>query len=211
MRTFDPLTFDVLQEIRGCALCERDRFITQAGKQPGKFRSYATKLIAICLCQGAAQHFVDLQEPTDLDNTVFVPQDKIDEKGYQVLPSGRVISGVNDIDVCIFFEHDDGVQIRNVGHCIKTDRAAFPGLGERRVDFLKKGIRRQVIENAKSLERFEIIRSYVRNTPHGQQHLSRKSVVGLYPDEVFGHVLWRTLRLVSERVEGPCSVAHAVP
>lgn len=198
MRTFEPLAFNALTEIRECALPELERFITEAGDPPGKFRRYEPKLIAICLCQGAAQHFVDLQDAPDFDNTVLVPGNEVDEKGYQVLPSGRVISGVNDIDVWFFFEHDEAVPIPNRRHCMKSVTASFAGLGERRVDFLKKGVRPTVMEKARSLDRFEIIRSYMRNTPHGQQYLSRKSVVGLRPDEVFGQVLWRTLRRVSE-------------
>jgi len=200
MRIFEPLNFDALREIRDCSLREVDRFVTQAGSPPGKFRCYEAKLVAICLCQGAAQHFIDAQDAPHFDNTEFVPETEIGEKGYQVLPNGRVISGVNDIDVCIFFQHDDAVPIPNRRHCMKSIKALFSGLGHRRVDFLKKGIPAWVIEDAKGSGASEIVRSYVRNTPHGQGHLGRKSVVGLYPDRIFGNVLWRTLRLIPDGV-----------
>jgi len=194
MRVFEPLGLDVLREILDCAIRELDRFLMLAGRPPGKFKVYGDRLITISLCQGSAQHFVDLQGRSDFDNIVLVTQRELDEKGYRVTPTGRIVNGVNDIDVCLFFQQLASVPIPNRNHCIKSATGRFSGLGERRLDFLKKGVSREVIGSAGSSEPTEVIRSYMRNTPHGRQHLSRKSVIGLYPARVFGKVLWRSLR-----------------
>src|SRR3989442_12478075 len=124
-RIFQSLSRSDLEELREHALTELDRFLTRAGDPAGKFRRYEHRLIAICLGQGTAQHFVDLQAPSVFDNEVVVSSEKIAAKSHKVLPSGQVISGIKDIDVWFFFEHDDAVPIPNVRHCRKSVTTRF--------------------------------------------------------------------------------------
>ena len=102
-RIFQRLSSNDLEKIREYALEELQRFLTYAGNPQGKYRRYENRLIAICLGQGAAQHFIDLQELSVFDNEVKLEQKKIQEKGYKVDSNGKVISGIKDIDVWFFF------------------------------------------------------------------------------------------------------------
>jgi hypothetical protein len=148
-------------------------------------------LIAICLGQGAAQHFVDLQDLSVFDNEVLVSPEKIAAKGHNVLPSGQVISGIKDIDIWFFFEHDDAIPIPNIRHCRKSVTTHFRNIGERRLDFMKKGVSETLSRQITSPNPKVIVRSYLQSTEHGQRYLSRKSLVGLYPVSVFEHLFWQ--------------------
>lgn len=56
-RLYIKLGVDDLREMKDYGLNELDRFLHEIAS--GKYRAYESRLIAICLCQGAAQHFVD--------------------------------------------------------------------------------------------------------------------------------------------------------
>ena len=194
VRTFGPLSLEDLQELTRLSLEELERFTASAGIPPGKYRPYLGRLIAICLCQGAAQHYVDLQDVKDFDKEVLVNDEEIQEKGYEILPTGQVVSGVKDVDVVFFFEHYAPVSIPSRRHCLKAIEVKLPTLGRRRVDFLKKSVRPQITENAESRETSAIIRSYIKSTAHGRDYLGMKSVVGLYPADILGCSIWQTRR-----------------
>ena len=192
-RIFQGLSSNDLKKIREYALEELERFLTCAGDPRGKYRRYENRLIAICLGQGAAQHFVDLQELSVFDNAVKVNKEKINEKGYQIESNGKVISGIKDIDVWFFFEQDDDLKIP-ARYTIKSIQKDFGNLGARRIDFLRKGLIRQGSPR-------ETIRSYLKgNNPGGKTwwYLAQKSLVGLEPASLFGEILWATKRLQAD-------------
>ncbi len=193
-RTFQNISRIDLQEIRDHSLRELASFLNHAGNPSGKFRCYANRLIAICLGQGTAQHFIDLQGFQSFDNHVTVSPEKILEKGHRVLASGQVISGIKDIDVWFFFEHEDAVPIPNRRHCKRSWPAHFKNLGKRDLDFMKKGVAGDLVNQIPGRNPIAIVRSYLQNTPHGRDYLSRKSLVGLYPDSVFQQLFWATRR-----------------
>ena len=155
MRYYEKLTTDDLKEMRDYALRELERFC-QIGQ--GKYSIYKEKLVAICLCQGAAKHYV-----------------------YQK-------NGVEDIDIWFFFEEDENVKIPHIGNMRKLIWATLTKLGTKPFDFLKKMIPLDfVVENDKS----KTIHNYLeRCKTRTAEILSEKPIVGLYPDEVFGKVLW---------------------
>ena len=194
-RTFQALDRTDLEEIRHLALVELDRFLNAAGFPPGEYRRYVDRLIAVCVAQGTAQHLLDLHETSQFDNEVFISHDKIKAKGLRVLADGRVINGIKDIDVWFFFRRDDGLPIPNARHCRKSETAELQSLGERRLDFMKKGIAAGVLKEAGPGDPRDSIRAYLRTTAHGRRFLSRKSMVGLYPEAIFDQVVWATRRL----------------
>lgn len=68
---------------------------------------------------------------------------------------------------------------------------SLKNIGEKRIDFLKKSIKRDVIDVSKSKEPGDILRSYLQNAnTQTSKELAKKSVVGLYPDKIFGGVIW---------------------
>ena len=190
-RTFRELSSNDLAEIREYALEELKRFLTDAGTPQGKYRRYENRLIAICLGQGAAQHFIDLQELSVFDNEVKLEQQKIQEKGYKIDSNGKVISGIKDIDVWFFFEQDDDLKIPDIRNCRNSIQKDFGNLGARSIDFLKKGLIRKDSPT-------ETVRSYLKgNNRSGNAwwYLAQKSLVGLEPECLFEEILWATKRL----------------
>ncbi|HZP35852.1 MAG TPA: hypothetical protein VFE48_05075 [Methylomirabilota bacterium] len=119
-RAFESLSEADLQELRSFADVELHRFTKEVGYPSRKYSTYADRLLAICLVQGAAQHFVDTRPELAVDHSVTVDQAEIDEKGYRVTDDGRVISGVKDIDVVLFFRADPNVPIPSRNHCMKS-------------------------------------------------------------------------------------------
>jgi len=162
VRTYEQLGLDDLKEIRQHALVELDRFLYRIGNPKGKYVVYRDRLIVICLCQGAAQHFVDRT------------------------------TGIKDIDVWFFFQEHRDVKIPDIKNMRYSVYVIFKNIGKKRVDFLKKGLRKDIIDTAKSTEPGEILSSYLRRAnTHTSQSLSQKSVIGLYPDKVFGKAIWK--------------------
>lgn len=105
-RYHGPLTHDHLREIQDVALIELARTFHDYN---GKYRPYQDRLLAICLCQGAAQHYVD------------------------------GVSGVGDIDVWFFFRGfgTGKSPVRMNRNFITSSRHKFSQMGERDVDFCR--------------------------------------------------------------------------
>jgi hypothetical protein len=195
-RTFGRLDVANLHEVRHYTLSEVDRFLNVAGTPPGKYLRYADRLIGVCLAHGAAQHFVDLQSAGTFDNEVSVSRAEINRKGFRVLRNGRVINGINDLDVYFFFRQDEILPIPN-RYRRKSLMVNLEALGERRLDFMRKGIPESVLTQAASDHPRDIIRAYIQESHHGRHYLSKKSLIGLHPDALFGQLAWQTRRLTS--------------
>lgn len=192
-RTFEPIVGEDLREIANLSHAELTRFTSEAGNPPGKFASYRNLLIAICLCQGAAQHWVDLAGTDGFDRKVLVTVEEIRSKGLQVRGTGQVVNGIKDVDVILFFNRYFPVPIPNRRHCRKPVLSNLPLLGKRRIDFMKKSIPRTV-QIARDWTPSDIVRAYIRETPHGHL-LGAKSVVGLYPESISCRIIWRVQRV----------------
>jgi len=162
VRTYEKLGRNDLQEMRHYALKELNRFYHQVGEPPGKYKVYMGKLIAICLCQGAAQHFVD----------------------------GK--TGIKDLDIWFFFKEDENVKIPDIKNMRYSVHVSLKNIGEKRIDYLKKSVERDVIDVSESKKPEDILRSYLQNAnTHTSKELAKKSIVGLYPDKIFGKIIWK--------------------
>ncbi len=193
-RTFEPIEDQDLQEILNFSKQELRRFLEQAGTPAGKYNAYSDRLLAVCLVQGAAQHFVDSRPDLRRDWVVEVPLHKIDEKGYRVNSDGEVTTGVKDIDVVFFFRHDSDVSIPSRNHCKKSIEHNLTAFGRRRFDFMKKGVRLEALGLGADANPTHLVQSYLAKTSHGRDYLSKKSVIGLFPSSIFGHTLWASHR-----------------
>ena len=150
MRTFNHILFDDLLEMQKYALEELQRFLFEMGKPIGKYSVYKDKLIAICLCQGAAQHYVDTLNIYEFDKIIPIENKEIQARKLRINKYGKVLFGINDIDIWYFFEEDDVIKIPNRRNCKKTTNKLFTNLGERRIDFMKKAL------DMKNFNRIEI-------------------------------------------------------
>lgn len=196
MRSFQEIGTVDLAELSIYSKLELHRFLNHAGNPVGKFKVYENRLVGICLCQGAAQHYVDMSNEDKFDNEIYLDEKEVKEKGYMVSPGGRIISGIKDIDVYFFFAAHGHVSIPNIRHCRKSIIAKFSNIGEYRIDFMKKGISKEIVNEIKGGNPINVILQYLKHTHHGQAYLLKQSVVGLYPDEIFGRIIWKTKRLV---------------
>jgi len=68
----------------------------------------------------------------------------------------------------------------------------FRNIGCKRIDFLKKTIKKDIIGMTKSLKPEDILNSYLQKAnTETSNHLAKKSVVGLYPNRIFGKIIWK--------------------
>ncbi|CAA9476350.1 MAG: hypothetical protein AVDCRST_MAG05-960 [uncultured Rubrobacteraceae bacterium] len=194
-RTFRRPHPEDLQEVRRLALSEMERILYAAGSPPGKYSLYADRLVAICLAQGAAPHLVELDAAGAYDNEVRVDEAEVRDKGLRVLPDGRVLSGVKDLDVVFFFREDGRLPLPTNRHLRKSVVAELPTLGRRRLDFMKKGVPEGMPAQTGGDRPRDVVRAYLRRSRHGSLYLSRKSVIGLHPPGIFDERIWATRRL----------------
>jgi len=178
------------QALRSIGLEELNRVLFEMGTPPGRYSTYSNKLIAICLLQGTAQHLVDIGGVEYFDNKVIVETNKIAEKGLQVLQGCRVICGIKDIDLCLFFEPGNPPMPRTLKSKIKQ----FPKLGYRKVDLIKVNVPEYVLVNVHRKQPEIIIRGYMDYAPRGIKYWRNKSVIGLYPNEIYGKFIWTSER-----------------
>jgi hypothetical protein len=152
-RLYVPLTVDDLKQLRDLALKEHKQFLV---RNPYLKKPYYNSLIAACLCQGAASHYLN---------------SKI---------------GIKDFDIWHFYVENESI---NFPH--RAWKRIEKGYKEKPIDFLKRAIPRSLFEAyPNSPER--VIKEYMftRNTAT-KKLLLKKAVIGLFPNEIFGKVLWR--------------------
>ena len=131
-------------------------------RNPRYKQEYHGEEVLIALCQGAAIHFIDKKNGVkDFDIWFFFPM------GEKHLPYRRI--GNVDFGSDKFGKHpsDDGYVGRRIDVLFRSDNA-FTGVGA-----------------TEGLERY--LRGRKTQT---SIMLSKKAVVGLWPEKVFGEILW---------------------
>jgi len=196
-RKWLPLTIDHLKILKDRALVELERFLKETGSPPGKYSVYSDRLLAICLCQGAAQFYFESWyiNREQVNETVQVNQEEIKEKKLK-LENGLVLSGVKDIDIWFFFKEHPKVKIPHRGNMRKSEIINMPQFGEIRIDFMKKAFPQSVVEEVNSP--IEMIHNYLKIGTSTANFLRQKSIVGLYPDNLFGSLIWKVKRIYRE-------------
>ncbi|MEO2068536.1 MAG: hypothetical protein ABGX27_03400 [Desulfurobacteriaceae bacterium] len=191
-RIWKPITKKHLEILKEEALNELNRFINEVGK--GKYSVYEDKLVAICLCQGVAQHFFELwlmeKEPEDI--VIEVTQEEIKAKSLKI-KNKLVLSGIKDIDIWLFFEEHPKIKIPHRRNMRKSVVLELPDLGRRRIDFMKKMIPIAITKDATTKE--ETIRKYLTLETNTAKFLRKKSIIGLYPPKLFGKPIWKVKRI----------------
>lgn len=94
--------------------------------------------------------------------------------------------GIKDFDIWHFYIEDKSVTFPHRGH-----KKILSGYNDKPIDFLKRVIPRDIHESF-SDDPGQIIREYLlqRNTAT-KKELLKKAVIGLFPDRIFGTVLWK--------------------
>jgi hypothetical protein len=195
-RVYCPILAEHIDQIKRLAFEELDRMLNKISSR--KYSVYRDRLIAICICQGFAQHFVETHENLGdrIDNEVTVSDEEIAERQQKVTEQGVVLSGIKDIDVWFFFEDHPQVKIPNRNNMNKSIYTKINGIGEVKIDFLKKGIKSSLLNDSTELNPESVVRNYlVVSHTKTSWHLQRKSVLGLYPETIYKRVIWRSKRI----------------
>lgn len=201
-RSHVPLSIVNLKEMQALALIELKRFLYSCGTPEGKFSVYKDNLLAICLCQGAAQHYIDYLSLDSFDSTVLVTEQELlelEEKapGIEIDTLGNVKSGIQDVDIWFFFKEDVNIKIPDSRNCRKQSSIVLENIGLRNVDFLKKTIGNDVLSKIGNNDSISIIKTYLKETETATaRYLQKKSIIGLYPDIIFGNTIWKCKRTV---------------
>lgn len=152
-RIYTKLYKNDLKQLKNIALNEHNNFFKRNYHLK---TAYKNSLIGICLCQGAASHYLN--------------------------PS----IGIKDFDIWYFY-----IKSRNTNFPYRAFKTIKDGYKGRYVNFLKRAIPKYIY-NSYSSGPEQVIMKYLfeRNTKT-KILLLKKAVIGLYPDEIFGKVLWR--------------------
>lgn len=196
-RIHQPLKESHLRIIKDAALKELDRFYTEVGASPGKYSVYKDKLIGIFLCQGSAQHYVDisLPKPEVYDKEVFLSEDDVFEledksEGVKFDDKGNVLSGIQDIDVWFLFYNDPEIDIPHRGNCKKEEEVSLD-IGDIRVDFMKKTIGKEISKSAVGKDIPTLVKAYLTDAyTDTSYYLGQKSIIGLYPESIFSKPIY---------------------
>jgi len=160
-RSYEIITLKDLKKLLALSYEDRDEFFV---RYPRWRKLYAKRIICIALCQGAALHYLD----------------------------GK--NGVKDFDIWTFYsEHPEApFPYRRMGHkdfgiskfgCHPSDIGKFKG---RCVDLIGRSLKFR-----KSADPVQVVKSYLSNpTTKSANELKRKAVVMLYPEMLFGRIIW---------------------
>jgi len=159
-RSKEKITKHDLRKLLKLARADIDDFFD---RKPAYKKTYQGKEKLVALCQGAALHYIDGKNGVkDFDVWLFYPQ-----RGDVVLPYRR--TGSVDFGKSKFGKH--------------PNRLLFDGRGidvlMRSTRFFNRGDPESCIENYLSGCKTKTAKL-----------LSQKAVIGLYPESVFGRVLW---------------------
>lgn len=152
-RVYKPLTKSDLQKLKELALLEHEEFFK---RNPHLKGIYYDSLIGICLCQGAASHYLN---------------PKI---------------GIKDFDIWHFYE-----EAENIVFPYRAHKRIIKGCRGIPIDFLKRAIPKSTC-NSYPGNPEQIIMKYLRErNTKSKRLLLKKAIIGLYPESIFGKVIWR--------------------
>lgn len=167
-RSYERITMDDLGLLSDLVMREREQFFQRNPRYKPIFYS---SLIASVLCQGAAIHFVDGKNGVkDFDVYLFHRQSNTKEMRYPY--RARV-------------KHQPDSKLAKFGNC-----PCHPNYVGRHVDLMGKEISTDIVRGCKSDPACCIVRYLENPRTETAKHLSRKAVVGLYPEYIRGKIIW---------------------
>ena len=111
--------------------------------------------------------------------------------------------GVKDFDVHFFYAQNPAKP--RLSRAVKRVHATVGAFEAVPVDFIRTVIRPRPSKAKQSVA--DRVRSFLHERPTANAiHLSRKAVIGLLPDGLFGHVLWRPAAAVALARTNPPTV-----
>ena len=152
-RTYEKITINDLRDLQRIALEENENFF----KRNPKYREpYHDALIGICLCQGAASHY--------LNPTV----------------------GIKDYDIWFFYLEKGNPRVP-----YRARKKLENGYKGKRIDFLRRGIPKYILDKFPNDPGETILNYLLEKNTKAKRMLLKKAVIGLFPDEILGKVIWK--------------------
>ena len=166
LRSYVPITKEDLRTLVDVA----SRSLVDFFRTREHLQHYRDLLATIVLCQGAALHYVDGKNGVkDFDVFAFFRTPIFDRKLVTPRSSKKLESGLAKFGVHPY------------------DQAR--GFRTRHIDFFRKCITRRRVPAGDNAE--DVLRAYLSSGLGGTPcYLAQKPVVGLWPENVFGEVLW---------------------
>ena len=161
-RSYSPIEIEDLRRLGAIALNDLDGLF--AGF-PEKYGWCKEHLLLVCLCQGAAEHYVRSKRGIkDFDVWVFYEQ----QPGRKPFPHRRPGYGRGDFGKSKF-----GRDPRDEGY------------RGRRIDVFGRSIRRMQGQSPE-----DAVLSWVLGQGSSARHIVKKPVIAIYPDSYCGRVIW---------------------
>jgi len=159
-RSMERITLRDLRKLGGIAASDRESFFT---RHPNWRTLYEDRVLAVTLCQGAAQHYVDRTNGVkDFDVWTFFARHPDRQYPYRR-------RGTQDFGASRFGRHPDDI-----------------GYKGRRVDLIGRALYCTV-----DADPIDAIRAYLRaSRTETARRLSKKTVVLIEPLELCGKVIW---------------------
>ena len=164
-RSYERITRDDLNVLKKRALKERERFFD---RNPRYRELYQNALIAITLCQGAALHFLD-------------------EK-----------NGIKDFDIWYFYANTPN--LRYPHRALKQVDSGMRKFGIHPSDAKRRYVGRRIHLMGRAIDcqhklgqhdpRKCVLRYLMDHKTETARRLSEKAVIGLWPESIFGKVIW---------------------
>jgi len=152
-RSMTPLTTSDLEQLKELALKEHEKFFE---RNPHLKSAYYYSLIGICLCQGAASHYLN--------------------------PA----VGVKDFDVWHFY-----VEHKEINFPYRARKRIESGYKGKPIDFLKRSVSEDVYDSCLGHPEKTIMKYLLGRNTKTKRLLLKKAIVGLFPNFLFGRVLWK--------------------
>jgi hypothetical protein len=98
-------------------------------------------------------------------------------------------NGVKDFDIHFFYRQNP--EHPRLSRTVYYIWVKVPDYGERRIDFVRTVIPTKHLEKPKNENPTALLQKFLLNAPtDNARHLAEKAVVGLYPDDLFGTIIW---------------------
>ena len=93
--------------------------------------------------------------------------------------------GIKDFDIWHFYKED-----RNIGFPYRAHKTMENGYKGRSVDFLKRAISTELVNSCSHNPEKCIMEYLFEKNTNTKNLLLKKAIVGLFPEEIFGKVMW---------------------
>lgn len=94
--------------------------------------------------------------------------------------------GIKDFDIWHFYAEN-----KDIGFPYRAHKSIENGYKNRSIDFLKRAINQKLCENYSNNPKQSIMEYLFERNTITKRILLKKAIIGLFPKEIFGEVMWK--------------------